>query len=195
MGPHRWSPATVFAVGHSTRTIEEFVTLLWTHGVATVVDIRTIPRSRANPQFNSDALEKLLPRVGIRYVHLAKLGGFRKRRKSAGGENAAWRNASFRAYADYMQSEEFEEGLSELHDELVFGPPALMCAEALRWRCHRSLVADVLVARGVEVLHLESATRATPHPLTAFARVRRGHVTYPADERSPVRSPRTALPG
>jgi uncharacterized protein (DUF488 family) len=175
----RWRSATVFAVGHSTRSIEEFVALLWAHGVATLVDIRKMPRSRTNPQFNTEALEKTLPAVGIRYVHLAKLGGLRKKGKSTSPVNAAWRNASFRAYADYMQTPDFDEGLSELHAELSHGPPALMCAEALRWRCHRSLVSDALVARGAHVLHLESVTRATPHRLTAFAQVRRGRVTYP----------------
>ncbi|MCP3143893.1 DUF488 domain-containing protein [Pyxidicoccus xibeiensis] len=182
---HRWSSATVFAVGHSTRPIEELVSLLWAHGVATVVDIRKMPRSRTNPQFNSDALEKTLPTVGIRYLHLANLGGLRKRGAPTSSANAAWRNASFRAYADYMQTSEFEEGLSELHDQLSHGPPALMCAEALRWRCHRSLVADALVARGAQVLHIESVARATPHRLTAFARISRGRVTYPSDPRTP----------
>ncbi|WP_205526034.1 DUF488 family protein [Pyxidicoccus trucidator] len=180
-----WSAKTVFAVGHSTRSLKEFIALLWAHGVATVVDIRKMPRSRTNPQFNSEALERTLPKVGIRYLHLAKLGGLRKKSTATSSVNAAWRNASFRAYADYMQSAEFEDGLSELHDELSNGPPALMCAEALRWRCHRSLVADALVARGAEVLHLKSATRATPHRLTAFAHVSRGRVTYPADDSPP----------
>jgi len=189
MRVHRWKSATVFAVGHSTRAFEDFVSLLWAHGVATVVDIRKMPRSRTNPQFNSEALVKTLPTVGIRYLHLAKLGGLRKKGVVTSSTNAAWRNASFRAYADYMQSEEFEDGLAELHEQLLLGPPALMCAEALRWRCHRSLVADALVARGAEVMHLESVTRATPHRLTAFARVRRGRVTYPVDESpSPVRA-------
>ncbi len=189
----RWRSATVFAVGHSTRPIEDFVSLLWAHGVATVVDIRKMPRSRTNPQFNSDALAQTLPKVGIGYVHLAKLGGLRRKSAAAAdGANAAWRNASFRAYADYMQTPDFEDGLSELYAQLSHGPPALMCAEALRWRCHRSLVADALVARGARMLHLESATRATPHRLTAFARVRRGRVTYPPLELTAPSAPALA---
>jgi uncharacterized protein (DUF488 family) len=174
----RFDGCTVFALGHSTRAQEELVELLFAHGVATLVDVRTVPRSRTNPQFNRDVLSKLLPRLGIGYRHLASLGGLR-RTLGAASLNQAWRNLSFRGYADYMQTVDFEEGLAELRSLCAEGPPAVMCAEGMRWRCHRSLLADAIVARGGNVQHIVSWRRAAPHVITSFARVRAGRVTYP----------------
>lgn len=169
----------VFALGHSTHTTEELVELLYAHGVATLTDVRTVPRSRTNPQFNRETLAKLLPRIGLQYHHLAALGGLRKT-VGAASINQAWRNLSFRGYADYMQTEAFEAGLECLRLLCAAGPPAVMCAEAMRWRCHRSLLADAIVARGGQVLHIQSWKRAVAHVITPFARVRAGKVSYPA---------------
>ncbi|RKH16781.1 DUF488 domain-containing protein [Corallococcus sp. CA047B] len=172
-----WSGVQVFALGHSTRTVEELVGMLWSNGVRTLVDIRTVPRSRHNPQFNVDVLGPLLAQVGVEYLHLAALGGLRHARKDS--PNGAWRNASFRGYADYMLTEDFARGLEALREIALRGPVAVMCAEALRWRCHRSLLADALWARGVQVMHITSPTRVEPHPLTAFARLHGRQVLYP----------------
>jgi uncharacterized protein (DUF488 family) len=138
-----------------------------------------MPRSRRNPQFNTEELAAALPRAGIAYAHLPKLGGLR-RGLGAASPNAGWRNASFRAYADYMQSPEFAEGLAELRRLTAAGPVALMCAEAVPWRCHRSLIADALFVRGVIAQDIESRTRTRPHTLTPFARVEGERITYPA---------------
>jgi uncharacterized protein (DUF488 family) len=173
-----WGSARVYAVGHSTRTAEELVALLHAHGVETLADIRTVPRSRTNPQFNRDALPRTLAAAGLRYAHLPRLGGLRRPRPDS--PNGAWRNTSFRGYADYMLTEDFAQGLEELRLLAQEGPVALMCAEALRWRCHRSLVADALYARGVQVLHITSRTRAEPHRLTPFAELHGRQVLYPA---------------
>ncbi|HZU95920.1 MAG TPA: DUF488 domain-containing protein [Planctomycetota bacterium] len=176
------SPSTeVFTVGHSTRSLEELVSLLWSHGVATLVDVRTIPRSRKNPQFNEDELEKKLPRFGLAYAHVKELGGLRK--TSPDSPNKAWRNASFRGFADHMQTDEFERGLARLEE--LEPPLALMCAEAVPWRCHRSLIADALTARGAVVRDIASRTSAPVHRLTPFARVKGGQVTYPAPHPGP----------
>jgi uncharacterized protein (DUF488 family) len=169
----------VLAVGHSTRPAEELVDWLLAAGVRTLADVRTIPRSRANPQFEGTALARTLARAGVRYVHLSRLGGLRRARKGS-EENAAWRNASFRGYADHMQTPEFEEGLVELRALAREGPVAVMCAEAVPWRCHRSLLADALLARGVVVEHLVGRGRTRPHRLTPFARIEGRRVTYPA---------------
>ena len=173
-----WGSARIYAVGHSTRTVEELVELLRAHGVETLADIRTVPRSRTNPQFNRDALPRTLAAAGLRYAHLPRLGGLRRPRPES--PNAAWRNTSFRGYADYMLTEDFAQGLEELRLLAGEGPVAVMCAEALRWRCHRSLVADALYARGVQVLHITSRTRAEPHRLTPFAELHGRQVLYPA---------------
>ncbi len=172
-----WGSAHIYAVGHSTRTAEELVELLHAHGVQTLADIRTVPRSRTNPQFNRDALPRTLAAEGLRYAHLPRLGGLRRPRPDS--PNAAWRNTSFRGYADYMQTDEFTRGLEELRALTPDGPLALMCAEAVRWRCHRTLVADALFARGVEVRHITSRTRADPHKLTPFAELHGRQVLYP----------------
>ena len=168
----------VFTIGHSTRTLEAFVDLLRAHQVTRVVDVRTIPRSRRNPQFNREALSRALHGRKIHYTHLAALGGLRHARKDS--VNAGWHNASFRGFADYMQTAGFEKGIDKLAElarkELV----AVMCAEAVPWRCHRSLIADVLLARGLAVRHITSLKRAELHRLTSFARVEGVQVTYPS---------------
>ncbi len=167
----------MLALGHSTRPIEELVRLLRGSGAVTVADVRTIPRSRANPQFEGAALARSLGAAGIRYVHLPALGGLRHARK--GSPNGAWRNASFRGYADHMATPEFEEGLCQLRALAHDGPVALLCAEAVPWRCHRSLIADALLARGVVVEHVVGPGRTRPHRMTPFARIERRKVTYP----------------
>lgn len=174
-----WGRARVLAIGHSTRPAEELVELLRAVGVVTLADVRTIPRSRANPQFEGKALARTLARAGIAYAHLPHLGGLRHARKGS-LDNAAWRNASFRGYADHMQTPEFEEGLCQLRALAKEGPVAVMCAEAVPWRCHRSLLADALLARGVVVEHVVGKGRTRPHRLTPFARLEGRRVTYPA---------------
>jgi len=170
----------VLALGHSTRPLEELITLLSSCGVKVLADIRTVPRSRKNPQFEREVLARVLPSRGIRYVHLARLGGLRHPRRSS--PNGAWRNASFRGYADYMQTGEFEEGLVELRALARAGTVAVMCAEAVPWRCHRSLLADALFARGVVVEHIVGPGKTQPHRVTPFA-VRVGRrITYPPAE-------------
>jgi uncharacterized protein (DUF488 family) len=168
----------VLAIGHSTRPLDELLGLLAGAGVVTLADVRTIPRSRANPQFEGPALARALAAAGIRYVHLPPLGGLRHARKGSEA-NAAWRNASFRGYADHMQTPEFEEGLCQLRALAREGPVAIMCAEAVPWRCHRSLLADALLARGVVVEHITGRGRTRPHRLTPFARIDGRKVTYP----------------
>jgi uncharacterized protein (DUF488 family) len=169
------------------------VALLEAHGVRTLADIRTVPRSRTNPQFNVDTFATTLARVDIHHQHLPRLGGLRRPGKDS--PNSAWRNLSFRGYADYMLTEEFARGLEQLRVLSREGPVAVMCAEALRWRCHRSLVADALWARGVEVLHLTSATRAEPHRLTAFARLHGTQVLYPGSPDAARLTPAGDAPG
>ena len=172
-----WGRARVLAIGHSTRPIGDFLELLESARVVTLADVRTIPRSRANPQFDQAALARALERAGIAYVHLAQLGGLRHARRDS--PNGAWRNASFRGYADHMQTPVFEEGLCLLRALARGGPVAIMCAEAVPWRCHRSLVADALLARGVVVEHVVGKGKTRPHRLTPFARIDGRRVTYP----------------
>jgi uncharacterized protein (DUF488 family) len=169
---------TVFTIGHSTRPLDELVSLLSAHGVALLADVRTIPRSRRNPQFDIKALSVELPRHGVRYVHLQRLGGLRRPLKE-GSPNGAWRNDSFRGYADHMLTDEFRSGLEELLVLAEQETACVMCAEAVPWRCHRSLLADALVARGVEVRHIVSATHADPHRPPPFAHFDGTRVTYP----------------
>lgn len=173
-----WADATVYTIGHSTRSREELIALLQQYDVVTLVDVRTMPRSRRNPQFNTEELATALPGEGIAYVHLPRLGGLR-RGTGVTSPNMGWRNPSFRAYADYMQTAGFAEGLAELHALTPAGPVALMCAEAVPWRCHRSLIADALLIRGVVAWDILSRTRAEPHRLTPFARVEGMRITYP----------------
>lgn len=181
MAENDWKGVRIYTVGHSTRSFEELVSMLRAFGIAVLADIRTIPRSRRNPQFAATHLAERLPGVGIQYAHLSLLGGLRRPRKDS--INTGWRNEGFRGYADYMATADFERGLTELRAWTVRGNVALMCAEAVPWRCHRSLVADVLTVRGAEVLHLLSPTDSFPHRLTSFAEVRGARVTYPTDER------------
>jgi uncharacterized protein (DUF488 family) len=164
-------------IGHSTRSLAEFIKLLEAYGVKEVVDVRTIPRSRHNPQFNKDALAKGLG--DISYIHISGLGGLRHAKKDS--VNGGWKNASFRGFADYMQTEEFEKGLAALMERAGKKLIAIMCAEALPWRCHRSLIADALTVRGVHVEHIYSETSVKTHKLTPFARVEGEKITYPAD--------------
>ncbi len=167
----------VLTVGHSTRSIEEFLALLRAHKVQQVVDVRTIPRSRHNPQFNGEALEKSLKRAGVGYLHIGGLGGLRHARPDS--QNTGWRNASFRGYADYMQTAEFETALEELMRVARNERTAIMCAEAVPWRCHRSLIADALVARGVGVEEIVGTASSRTHALASWAHVEGSRVTYP----------------
>lgn len=168
----------VFAIGHSNQPFESFLDALLAHGVRFVADIRTVPRSRTVPWTWSETLSGLLADHGLGYAHLPRLGGLRKPRPDS--PNDAWRNKSFQGYADYMQTPEFEEGLEDLLTIARQAPVAMMCAEAVPWRCHRSLVADALLARGIPVTQIFSATNAKPHKMTPFARVEGDRVTYPA---------------
>jgi uncharacterized protein (DUF488 family) len=172
----KWPKGAIFTVGHSTLPIDRFIALLKTYGIETLADIRTVPRSRYNPQFNSDALGHALEQAGIDYVVMQGLGGLRKPRKDS--PNAGWRNESFRGYADYMQTPAFTAALDELIRVSGKKRVAIMCAEAVPWRCHRSLIADALVVRRVSVLHILDAG-ARVHSLPAFAVVRGESVTYP----------------
>lgn len=169
--------AVVYTVGHSTRTLEAFVALVGHYGVRAVADVRTLPGSRRVPQFNLENLAPALEAAGIRYLHIAALGGLR--RTSARSINTAWRNASFRGFADYMQTPAFAEGLETLITLARERPTAILCAEAVPWRCHRSLIGDALVVRGWRVLDIFSEKSIKPHQLTAFARVEGTAVTYP----------------
>jgi hypothetical protein len=177
-----WPAGAVFTVGHSTLPIDNFVALLAAYGIERLADVRTVPRSRRNPQFNADALPASLREAGIEYVPLGELGGLRKPRPDS--PNTGWRNASFRGYADYMQTEAFGEGLERLVELSRERRTAIMCAEAVPWRCHRSLVADALLAREIPVVEILSATSYRDHTLTPFAHVAGTAVTYPpAQER------------
>jgi uncharacterized protein (DUF488 family) len=168
----------VFTIGHSTRPIEDFIALLKAHEIKLLVDVRTIPRSRHNPQFNRDTLPDSLRPAHIDYRHMPELGGLRHARKDS--TNLGWRNLSFRGFADYMQTPEFEKALEHLIKESQSHRTAIMCAEAVPWRCHRSLIADALVARGMEVLEISSLTRTQPHKMTPFARLEGTQVHYPS---------------
>ena len=168
----------VFTIGHSTRTIADFIHLLKAHAVQRVIDVRTIPLSRHNPQFNRDQLSSALHRVRMHYTHMPGLGGLRHARSDS--SNTAWRNASFRGYADYMQTVEFDDNLSRCIALARRERVVLMCAEAVPWRCHRSLIADALIVRGIEAMEITSGIRARPHALTQWARVKGTRVTYPA---------------
>ncbi|MGV3774667.1 MAG: DUF488 family protein [Verrucomicrobiales bacterium] len=174
----------IFTVGHSTRSLEEFVSLLQGHDVSRLVDVRTVPRSRTNPQFNRDTLPESLHRFGISYIHVPELGGLRKTNKDS--PNGGWRNLSFRGYADHMMTAEFEVGLSQLIHWLPTERMALMCAEAVPWRCHRSMIADALIVRGIAVEELLSPAKRQPHKLTSFAKVDGTVITYPPYEEEPV---------
>jgi uncharacterized protein (DUF488 family) len=172
-------PPVVLTIGHSTHTLEEFIFLLKAHGTTCVVDVRTVPRSRHNPQFNKASLPRALMKAGLGYVHLPGLGGLRHAMRDS--PNVGWRNASFRGYADYMQTPEFEQSLEELIRLKNQDRIALMCAEAVPWRCHRSLIADALLVRRIQVEDIMTPTRRQVHTLTPFAQVRGTTITYPAE--------------
>ncbi len=170
-------PNVLWTIGHSTRPIDEFISLLNAHGIRQLIDVRTIPRSRHNPQFNTDTLPKSLQHEGLLYEHMPRLGGLRRARKDS--INMGWRNASFRGYADYMQTEQFREALEELMAYGRHKKVAVMCAESMPWRCHRSLIADALMMRGWEIRHIMSETTADRHQLTPFAVVENDRLYYP----------------
>lgn len=170
---------TIFTVGHSTHPIEEFIGILQAHGIKKLIDVRTVPKSRHNPQFNTDDLAASVRASGITYRRMAALGGLRHTTKDS--PNGAWRNASFRGYADYMQTEEFAAAVDQLAERGRHSDAAIMCAEAVPWRCHRSLIGDALLARDVRVLDIMSATSAKEHTLTSFARVDGRRVWYPPE--------------
>lgn len=171
---------TIFTIGHSTRPIDEFIALLDKHGIKQLVDIRTIPKSRHNPQFGQEALEEAMTAAGIHYVYLKDLGGLRSSRKDS--PNTGWRNKSFRNYADHMQTDAFKEGLKQLLELGEEHPTAIMCAEAVPWRCHRSLVGDALLVRGVTVLDIIGDGAPRPEKLTSFAVVDGQEITYPPED-------------
>ncbi len=179
----------ILTIGHSTRTLAEFIHLLKAHGVSRVVDVRTVPRSRHNPQFNKISLPRLLKKAGLGYTHMPGLGGLRHAKRDS--INVGWRNASFRGYADYMQTPEFKQALGELIRLADQGRLALMCAEAVPWRCHRSLIADALLVHGIRTEDIMGLTRRQVHTLTAFAKVRGTTITYPAE--TSRRTPKKAL--
>lgn len=170
----------IYTIGHSTRPIDEFIGLLKAHDVRRLVDVRTVPRSRHNPQFNRDSLPASLATEGIHYTHMAGLGGLRH--TTAASPNKGWRNTSFRGYADYMQTPEFAENMEQM---IALGQQeqiALMCAEAVPWRCHRSLIADALLARGLCAEEIINTERREAHKLRSFARVSGTHVSYPPEQ-------------
>jgi uncharacterized protein (DUF488 family) len=171
----------IMTIGHSTRSAKEFIRLLKAHRVTRLVDIRTVPRSRHNPQFNRGQLSPALHSSRLHYTYMRGLGGFRHARPDS--PNTGWRNASFRGFADYMQTPEFRNNLDKLIGLAKSERIALMCAEAVAWRCHRSLIADALLARGIEVQEITSATSARPHTLTAWAKIAEMQVTYPAENK------------
>jgi uncharacterized protein (DUF488 family) len=175
-----WPEGAVFTVGHSTLPIERFVALLQIYGVERLVDIRTIPASRHNPQFNETALADSLKAEHLEYLHMRALGGLRRARKDS--PNMGWRNERFRGYADYMQTEPFRDALESLIDMSRQKRVAIMCAEAVPWRCHRSLVADALGVRGVPAVEILSESSYRMHTLTPFAEVHGLQITYPPEQ-------------
>jgi uncharacterized protein (DUF488 family) len=167
----------VFTIGHSTRTIEEFVELIKTYAVNLVVDVRTVPRSRHNPQFNKETLPNTLKPEGIKYIHMPEIGGLRRPKHDS--VNLAWKNMGFRGYADYMQTKEFTDSLLKIIALARENHLVLLCAEALPWRCHRSLISDALLVRHVKVEHIISATSCLNHQLNDMAQVEGTKITYP----------------
>jgi uncharacterized protein (DUF488 family) len=167
---------TIWTIGHSTRTIEDFISLLKEHKIESLVDVRHFPGSRRYPQFNKEQLAESLSQVGIDYHHLPNLGG--RRRPRSDSPNIAWRNEAFRGYADYMETDAFAEGIRRLIDLSRKKRVAIMCAEVVWWRCHRGLIADYLKAHGHQVLHIQSATKAEEHPFTPAARIVNGKLSY-----------------
>lgn len=170
-------PKILFTIGHSTHSIEDFLTLLKTHGIRHLVDVRSIPKSRHVPQFNADVFADSLHAANLAYTHLKALGGRRHSRKDS--INTGWRNKSFRGYADYLATPQFAEGLETLNQIATAAPTAIMCAEAVPWRCHRSLIADALILKGWQVRDILTAAPATEHKLTPFLKAINGQPTYP----------------
>jgi uncharacterized protein (DUF488 family) len=173
---------SIFTIGHSTRPIGEFLEMLQAHGIRRLVDVRTIPRSAHNPQFNREDLARALHSSRLHYRHVPGLGGLRHPRRDS--INTGWRNASFRGYADYMQTPEFTENLETLIELGKREATAVMCAEAVPWRCHRSLIADALLVRGIDAIEIVSATRTTPLSLHPWAKVEGKVVTYPGEQQT-----------
>jgi uncharacterized protein (DUF488 family) len=170
----------IWTIGHSTRTIAVFISLLEEHGIRLLADVRSLPGSTRYPQFNKETLADSLGKIGIRYEHFPELGGRRKARSDSC--NTAWRNVSFRGYADYMETEEFHKGIERILDlASKSGPSAIMCAEAVWWRCHRGLISDYLKARGFEAIHILDANKTEPHPYTSAARIVDGKLSYRAE--------------
>ena len=167
---------TIWTVGHSTRSIEEFNQILTSHQIKTLVDLRTFPGSRRYPQFNKPELAESLEAIGIQYVHQPKLGGRRKARPDS--KNTAWNNEGFRGYADHMETPEFQQGIDELLKLASLQATTVMCAEAVWWRCHRSLISDYLKAAGVKVLHILGEKKIEEHPYTPVARIVDGRLSY-----------------
>jgi uncharacterized protein (DUF488 family) len=171
----------IWTIGHSTRHIDDFISLLEEDGIKLLVDVRSLPGSKRYPQFNKEALAESLIACGIRYEHFPELGGRRKPKRDS--QNTAWRNASFRGYADYMETEEFRKGIERLVElAKETGPTAIMCAEAVWWRCHRGLISDYLKVRGVEVMHIIDANKSKPHPYTSAAQIVNGELSYTPSE-------------
>jgi uncharacterized protein (DUF488 family) len=168
---------TVYTLGHSTRAADEFLRILDAYKIQHVADIRTVPRSRHNPQYDQEALKRLLAGERIAYTHLPGLGGLRHARKDS--INMGWKNGSFRGYADYMQTHEFADAVEELIAMVAERETAILCAEAVPWRCHRSLVGDALVVRGIEVRDIFTESHAKTHTLTRWAHVEGLNITYP----------------
>lgn len=169
--------AIIFTIGHSTRPIQEFIDLLQAEQIGLVIDVRTIPKSRHNPQFNTQELARRLESIQINYLHMRGLGGLRHTSKDS--INVGWRNASFRGFADYMQTKEFEDNVQQLVQLLERQKTAIMCAEAVPWRCHRSLIADALFVRGVRPVHIMGKNSLHVHELTPWAKVEGVRITYP----------------
>jgi uncharacterized protein (DUF488 family) len=181
------SAATIWTIGHSTRSADDFVALLRAHQIDCVVDVRHFPGSRRYPHFGKAQLAKTLEGTGIEYHHLVELGG--RRRPKPDSENSAWRNDAFRGYADYMQTKAFANGIAQLLGLARTKRTAIMCAEAVWWRCHRGLIADYLKARGHKVLHIQSASKAEEHPFTSAASIVNGKLSYramPAEAELPL---------
>ena len=166
----------LWTIGHSTRSLEEFKQILSSHRINLLVDVRSFPGSRRYPHFNKSQLAEALMDAGVEYLHLKELGGRRPAR--ADSKNTAWKNQSFRGYADYMESEEFQKGIEQLLEVSESSKTAIMCAEALWWRCHRSLISDALKAQGVEVVHILDAKKSETHPYTSAARIVNGRLSY-----------------
>jgi uncharacterized protein (DUF488 family) len=170
----------IWTIGHSTRSIDDFISLLKKNEITLLADVRSLPGSKRYPQFNKDGLEQSLNAHGIRYEHFPELGG--RRKPNADSRNTAWRNASFRGYADYMETEEFHKGVERLLAVAgEAGPAAIMCAEAVWWRCHRSLISDYLKACEIEVMHILDANKIEPHSFTSAAHIVKGQLSYGAE--------------